>query len=201
MGILPWISQAFRRCALRSGRRIRERGLGIPRTQGPIHDPSRRNSRTRRCSEREPADSLRDKSNVIGGWLPSLTLPFGSLCARIMATIAKPVFAVVALVAALAVAGSMLAFAGKCPVCSGRTEKVRTLTDETNASSRNVCVWNRSVCANLISGPDSVICTQCWLAHSPLLDRWERANRRFAPRGADAWVALARSGLLPARKK
>ncbi len=30
--------------------------------------------RTRRSSEREPADSLRDKSNVIGGWLPSLTL-------------------------------------------------------------------------------------------------------------------------------
>src|SRR6185436_8798485 len=29
--------------------------------------------RTRRCSEREPADSLRDESNVIGGWLPSLT--------------------------------------------------------------------------------------------------------------------------------
>jgi hypothetical protein len=33
--------------------------------------------RTRRCSEREPADSLRDKSNVIGGWLPSLTFAFG----------------------------------------------------------------------------------------------------------------------------
>jgi hypothetical protein len=30
-----------------------------------------------RCSEREPADSLRDKSNVIGGWLPSLTFAFG----------------------------------------------------------------------------------------------------------------------------
>jgi len=29
--------------------------------------------RTRRCSEREPADSLRDKFNVTGGWLPSLT--------------------------------------------------------------------------------------------------------------------------------
>jgi hypothetical protein len=28
---------------------------------------------TRRCSEREPADSLRDKFNAIGGWLPSLT--------------------------------------------------------------------------------------------------------------------------------
>jgi hypothetical protein len=32
---------------------------------------------TRRSSEREPADSLRDKSNVIGGWLPSLTFAFG----------------------------------------------------------------------------------------------------------------------------
>jgi hypothetical protein len=33
--------------------------------------------RTKRCSEREPADSLRDKSNVIGGWLPSLTFTLG----------------------------------------------------------------------------------------------------------------------------
>src|SRR3989442_8977381 len=32
---------------------------------------------TRRCSEREPAGSLRNKSNVIGGWLPSLTSTFG----------------------------------------------------------------------------------------------------------------------------
>jgi hypothetical protein len=29
------------------------------------------------CSEREPADSLRDNSNAIGGWLPSLTFAFG----------------------------------------------------------------------------------------------------------------------------
>jgi len=27
---------------------------------------------------REPADSLRDKSNVIGGWLLTLTFAFGS---------------------------------------------------------------------------------------------------------------------------
>ena len=33
--------------------------------------------RTRWSSEREPADSLRDKSHVIGGWLPSLTFAFG----------------------------------------------------------------------------------------------------------------------------
>jgi hypothetical protein len=31
-------------------------------------------SSTRRCREREPADSLGDKWNVIGGWLLSLTL-------------------------------------------------------------------------------------------------------------------------------
>src|SRR2546427_3534072 len=36
---------------------------GLPDEEYPI----------RRCSEREPADSLRDKSNVIGGWFPSLT--------------------------------------------------------------------------------------------------------------------------------
>jgi len=29
--------------------------------------------RTRRCGESEPADSLRDKSSVSGGWLRSLT--------------------------------------------------------------------------------------------------------------------------------
>ena len=37
----------------------------------------KRHGRTRRCSEREPADSLRDKSNVIDGWLPSLTFALG----------------------------------------------------------------------------------------------------------------------------
>ena len=31
------------------------------------------NQRTRRSSEREPADSLIGEFNVIGGWLPSLT--------------------------------------------------------------------------------------------------------------------------------
>jgi hypothetical protein len=35
--------------------------------------------RTRRSSEREPADSLRDKSDVRGGWLPSLTFALGGI--------------------------------------------------------------------------------------------------------------------------
>jgi hypothetical protein len=33
---------------------------------------------SKRCSEREPAVSLRDESNVIGGWLPSLTCSLGA---------------------------------------------------------------------------------------------------------------------------
>ena len=33
--------------------------------------------RTRRSSESEPADSLRDKCNATGGWLRSLTFSFG----------------------------------------------------------------------------------------------------------------------------
>jgi len=35
---------------------------------------------TKRGSEREPADSLRDKFNVIGGWFPPLTFALGSKC-------------------------------------------------------------------------------------------------------------------------
>ena len=34
------------------------------------------------CSEREPADSLRDKWNVTVGWLPSLTFAFGDTMKR-----------------------------------------------------------------------------------------------------------------------
>lgn len=42
---------------------------------------------TRRSSEREPADSLRDKSNATGGWLPSLTSSFGSGMSQSMKTL------------------------------------------------------------------------------------------------------------------
>ncbi len=41
-----------------------------------------------RSSEREPADSLRDKSNVIGGWLPSLTFALANSY-QTMPTISK----------------------------------------------------------------------------------------------------------------
>jgi hypothetical protein len=53
--------------------------------------------RTRRCSEREPAGSLADKSNAMGGWLPSLTFPFGCLrchvysCSSLLRAFSRPV--------------------------------------------------------------------------------------------------------------
>ena len=41
---------------------------------------------TRRCREREPANSPRDKSNVIGGLRPSLTITLGISGASLMIT-------------------------------------------------------------------------------------------------------------------
>src|SRR5207244_13365346 len=40
-------------------------------------DCRQRQRRTRRCSEPEPAGSLRDEFNVSGGWLRSLTFSLG----------------------------------------------------------------------------------------------------------------------------
>ena len=39
--------------------------------------PETPRARTRRCSERKPAVQLRDKHDVIDGWLPSLTFALG----------------------------------------------------------------------------------------------------------------------------
>ena len=43
-----------------------------------------------RRSEREPADSLRDESNIIVGWLPSLTFTLnGMACEYLWAALSK----------------------------------------------------------------------------------------------------------------
>ena len=81
-----------------------------------------------------------------------------------------------AAVAACALFVPLLAFTSACPVCGGQVVKTGTVTDDTNAPSRNLCVWNRSSCANLAYGPDSVICTRCWHGRSKLLGKWERAS-------------------------
>src|SRR5690242_1593997 len=63
-----------------------------------------------------------------------------------------------------------------CPVCGGPLVKIGTVTDDTNALSKNISVWNRSICANLLYGDDSVICTRCWHAHSEFTGTWQRAS-------------------------
>jgi hypothetical protein len=76
---------------------------------------------------------------------------------------------------ALMLALPLLAFAAACPVCGGSVVKTARIVDDTNAPSKNLCVWNRSICANLFYGANSVICTRCWHAHSDTLGKWERA--------------------------
>jgi hypothetical protein len=88
---------------------------------------------------------------------------------------AKRKLVTAAAVGALLVVLPLLAFAASCPVCGGRVVKIGTLTDATNAPSRNLCGWDGSICGNLLYGPDSLICTGCWLAHSKLVGNWERA--------------------------
>lgn len=83
----------------------------------------------------------------------------------------KVIVGLVALVLVL----PLLAFAATCPVCGGSVVKTATVVDDTNAPSRNLFVWNRSICGNLLYGPDSIICARCWHAHSKLVGRWERA--------------------------
>lgn len=51
-----------------------------------------------------------------------------------------------------------------------------SLNDDRTAPSKNLCVWNRSVCANPFYGDQSLICTQCWLSSSKLLNQWERSS-------------------------
>jgi hypothetical protein len=63
-----------------------------------------------------------------------------------------------------------------CADCGGTLAKVGAVHDDTEKPSKNLKVWNRSICGNPFYGPDSVICTDCWLSYSELLDRWERSS-------------------------
>ncbi len=63
-----------------------------------------------------------------------------------------------------------------CPWCGGALTKVGDITDDQSKPSKNLGVWNRSICANPFYDQDSVICSQCWHAYSKLLDSWERSS-------------------------
>ncbi len=95
------------------------------------------------------------------------------------AVLPRQTFAIV-LVVASALLVPLLVLPVTCPICGGRLVKTAAITDDRNAASRNLCVWNRSVCANMLHGPDSVICTHCWHARSERVDKWERASESIA---------------------
>ncbi len=42
--------------------------------------------------------------------------------------------------------------------------------------SKNLCVWNRSIRGNLLFDENSIICTQCWLSYSQVLQHWARRS-------------------------
>jgi hypothetical protein len=83
---------------------------------------------------------------------------------------------VVAVVTVFVIFVAVLAFVASCPVCGAHTVKLATVADDTNAPSKNLCVWNRSRCGNLFYDANSVICTQCWYSYSKLFSRWERSS-------------------------
>jgi len=70
------------------------------------------------------------------------------------------------------------AFAAKlCPLCGGRLVKAVSVKDDTNKPSKNMEIWNRSICLNPRYNDEAVICTQCWLSFSPgWSEAWERCS-------------------------
>ncbi len=63
-----------------------------------------------------------------------------------------------------------------CPICGGWITKVGLVGDDRSLPSRNVEVWNRSICGNLFYGENSPICTNCWQAYSRPLKSWNRSS-------------------------
>jgi hypothetical protein len=59
-----------------------------------------------------------------------------------------------------------------CAVCGAPTVPIGTIHDDPTRPSPNLSVWNRSICANVLFGPNSSICTRCQHAYSPMMQRW-----------------------------
>lgn len=59
-----------------------------------------------------------------------------------------------------------------CPACHGPVVPVDTLIDDALRPSRNLAVWNRSICGNLFFGGSAPYCTACNYAYSPVLSGW-----------------------------
>jgi hypothetical protein len=63
-----------------------------------------------------------------------------------------------------------------CPICGSKLTTVGAVTDDTTQPSKNLCIWNRSICANQFYNDQSSICGQCWSSHFDLLNCWERSS-------------------------
>lgn len=64
----------------------------------------------------------------------------------------------------------------ECPDCGDTLIDLATAQDDTDRPSRNLSIWNRSICGGLAHGPGSVICTNCWLAYRTYFGSWDRAS-------------------------
>src|ERR1035438_9332875 len=86
--------------------------------------------------------------------------------------------------------GGMGSFLFRCftRVTSAGAESIRILMPP---------IWEYGSVASIMA-PEQRLC--CFHDDTVCIER-EGSNRRFASRGAGAWAALARSGLLPACKK
>jgi hypothetical protein len=60
-----------------------------------------------------------------------------------------------------------------CALCGAPTISIGTIEDDRSRPSRNIAVWNRSMCGNLFYGTGSAICSRCWQAYSTPLRRWQ----------------------------
>jgi hypothetical protein len=60
-----------------------------------------------------------------------------------------------------------------CPVCNKKTFEVTTQKDDPSKPSKNIDVWNRSVCATLSYGKGSYICMNDGYAYDASLKTWK----------------------------
>ena len=60
----------------------------------------------------------------------------------------------------------------RCAVCGGPVTAIELTKDDASKPSRNLDVWNRSGCGNLLFGPEAVICLRDGYAYSPGMKKW-----------------------------
>ncbi|MCP4460157.1 MAG: hypothetical protein GY816_19355 [Cytophagales bacterium] len=60
----------------------------------------------------------------------------------------------------------------QCPVCGGMPISTLQIKDDRSKPSKNIAVWNRSICGNSLFETYSTICQKDWYAYSPYFETW-----------------------------